>query len=340
MQLPVQPLQVVQPPVALQAGNMLQWIADRIRGLNEPEMYSYWLYLVSAFGIALAFLVLQQKLSVHTALKRIFARHVWLGRSARADYQMLALNELAFRVPNAVAFVAIVNLFCDQVGALGPAQALLSISMPAWLSTTLYTVVTLALLDVASYVTHRVQHETRLFWRFHAIHHSAETMNPLTVFRQHPVDMAMYTVSRGVIAGTGAGLFLWFVPTAGEIARLGGVNAGLFLFYLTAGLRHSHIPFAYPRWLRPVFFSPHMHQLHHSKAPRHLYCNYGVVFAVWDRLFGTYIDEAVPADIAYGLADGGGADPHNIVRMYLAPFKIEFKNPDIENLQTVTKGQR
>ena len=140
-------------------------------------------------------------------------------------------------------------------------------------------------------MTHKTQHEIRFFWRFHAVHHSAEVMNPITVLRQHPLDMAQYTVFRGIAAGIGAGLFTLVFPWTNNVLHIAGVNAVLFCFYLTSGLRHSHVPFAYPKVLRGVFFSPHLHQLHHSSDPRHAYCNYGVVFSIWDRLLGTYIDE-------------------------------------------------
>jgi len=236
---------------------------------------------------------------------------------------MFVVNEALFRIPNVAAFVVIVNVCSARVAAaLGPVRPLVDF-LPPWVALIAYTVYTLLLLDLGSYITHVMQHNIRLFWRFHAVHHSAEAMNPLTVFRQHPLDMAHYTLLRGLFAGVGAALFPLVFPGTPGIVRLAGVNAGLVLYYITAGLRHSPVPFAYPACLRWLFFSPHLHQVHHSRDPRHVNCNYGVIFSIWDRCFGTYLD--VSADeVRFGLADGGRPYHHSLWRMYLEPLGLAF----------------
>jgi sterol desaturase/sphingolipid hydroxylase (fatty acid hydroxylase superfamily) len=77
-----------------------------------------------------------------------------------------------------------------------------------------------------------------------------------------------------------------------------------------------------------------MHQLHHSRAERHKFCNYGVVFSLWDRWFRTHIDEAVPPDVEFGTASDHvpTGNPHSLVQLYLAPFRLES--------QSINKGQR
>jgi sterol desaturase/sphingolipid hydroxylase (fatty acid hydroxylase superfamily) len=304
-----------------------EFLKGHWRGLSSPREYSCPWYFLSALVIAFAFVMIRKRCGLRAAAAEVFRRDIWLGRSARADYGIMVINELLLRVPNAVAFLAIFNGIALAVPRLiGPVTPLIGAGVSRGLGTAIYTLFILAMLDLGSYATHKMQHEIPFFWRFHAMHHAAETMTPFTVFRQHPLDMAHYTLFRGIAAGLGAALFTLVWPVTDTIILIGGANAALVLYYVTAGLRHSHVPLAFPKALRPIFLSPHMHQLHHSRDPRHFQCNYGVVFAFWDRLFGSYIDEDA-ADIAFGLGDQAEQSHHSVLRLYLEPLGFRFGQP-------------
>jgi len=305
----------------------LPWFVDHFRHLTDLGEYSCPIYLLSFFLFALAFLIIKQRYTLKAALATMLAKDVWLSRSAGVDYAFLMINEFLFRVPNAVLFVFLTNaLSLLTVAVLGIKVPLIGSAVAGGSVSWLLTLWVLVLLDLGSYLTHRLQHQVPFFWRFHAVHHSATSLNPLTVFRQHPVDMLLYTLLRAALLGIGTGIFSCVFALDQGVLQVAGVNAGLVIFYLTASLRHSHVPLAFPAAIRYVLFSPHLHQIHHSSAPRHQRVNFGVIFAVWDRCLGTYLDEQVLGGVLFGLSRDDSAVRHSVARLYLEPMGIEFRD--------------
>lgn len=308
-------------------------IADYLQaclaGLQKPDMYSYWLYVASALVAGVACVALKKRVGIAQSVKTVFAKPAWTGKSAKADYVLFVVNEVLFRQPSDIAFAAIVNFLSYKIYTLhGGATPLFGAALPTGFAILLFTVYTLAVLDLASYLTHYLQHKVDFFWRFHKVHHSAERLNWFTVFRQHPVDMLQYTLIRGLFAGVGYSVFPLFFQQPSDVARIVGVNAALFLYFLTAGLRHSEVPFAYPKAVRKVLFSPHLHQVHHSRDARHARSNLGVVFSVWDVLFKTYVDDEPEAARAYGLPPEEDPFQHSTLRLYLQPLGLSPKKKD------------
>ena len=107
---------------------------------------------------------------------------------------------------------------------------------------------------------------------------------------------------------------------------IGNGSVAVFLWYfLGVHWRHSHVRIAYPRWLSYILISPYMHQIHHSKEPRHFDKNMGSIFSVWDYLFGTLYISAPDEEFKLGVA-GAPADIHGTLRKaYLEPFVSFFK---------------
>ena len=61
-------------------------------------------------------------------------------------------------------------------------------------------------------------------------------------------------------------------------------------------------------WFDRIFASPSNHRVHHGVNDQYLDKNYGGILIVWDRLFGTYVDEVEKP--VYGVRGGLGAfDP-------------------------------
>lgn len=70
-----------------------------------------------------------------------------------------------------------------------------------------------------------------------------------------------------------------------------------FVFYI-----HTEVVGRLPRWFEAVFNTPSHHRVHHGSNPGQLDTNFGGVFIIWDRLFGTFVDERDAGTIAYGIA--------------------------------------
>ncbi len=178
----------------------------------------------------------------------------------------------------------------------------------------------IALFDMAIYWVHRWSHEVPFFWKFHSIHHSPESMDWISGFRNHPFDGAII-----------APPFV-FLLAAGFSAEFTGIVAvvqivlGLFL--------HANV-----RWrLRPLHrlvITPEFHHWHHANEPDAINTNYSVFLPLWDMIFGTYympkdkrprrygVSQYVPSGIAAQLRYPlrGMVSPLRIVRHPAASLK-------------------
>ena len=146
-------------------------------------------------------------------------------------------------------------------------------------------------------------------WSFHSVHHSAETLSPVTLLRVHPVELLVNTLRRIVVFGLLAGLFGYLSRHQVRAYAFLGVNVATFAFFsFGANLRHSHVPLPYWPIVEHVLISPRQHQLHHSTACQHHNRNFGSKFALWDWLFGTLtLSKDGPSSLRFGLRKGEAA---------------------------------
>jgi sterol desaturase/sphingolipid hydroxylase (fatty acid hydroxylase superfamily) len=144
---------------------------------------------------------------------------------------------------------------------------------PFWL----VAVATVLLRSFAGYFLHRVQHEVRMLWRVHRVHHCDTHIDISTSLRNHPLEILV--------------LFGGTVPLALAAGFDPWVLAAYELFdNMINAFAHANVrlPEKIDRPLRWIFVTPNMHCLHHSAWQPETDSNYGVVFSFWDRLFGTY----------------------------------------------------
>jgi sterol desaturase/sphingolipid hydroxylase (fatty acid hydroxylase superfamily) len=147
------------------------------------------------------------------------------------------------------------------------------LSMPLWLATCF----TLAVYSFAVYLTHIIDHKVSWLWRLHRVHHLDTHLDVSTSQRHHPLELLLNALI--LIAVTIAfGLIAW------AVVIFEGMAATID-FFLHANVR---LPESVDRIVRWVLVTPNMHSLHHSSHQPETDSNYGVVFTIWDRLFGTY----------------------------------------------------
>ncbi len=252
-----------------------------------------------------------------------FPRRVFTHPSAKLDYLYFVVNKISFALFFAPVVVGSVTVAGWTEAWLGDSLTPLQTGAEAGLWPTLaFTLCLVLALDLSIFATHTLQHKVPILWEFHKIHHSAEVMTPITVYRMHPVDDFFTGSVAGVMTGLVYGLFaVWYPAGIGEISVL-KLNLFLFLFYVFGyNLRHSHIWLAYPGWLSRILVSPAQHQIHHSSEPRHFDRNMGFMFAFWDWIAGTlYVPEG-REDFALGLYKGEHREYDSLVKLYLLPFK-------------------
>ena len=136
------------------------------------------------------------------------------------------------------------------------------------------------------YWFHRGSHRIRWFWSAHVVHHSGEHMNFTTALRQS----ALYAIT---------GWWLFFMPLV-----FLGVPPGVVFFLYACDLAyqyfvHTEAVGRLPRWYEYVFDTPSNHRVHHGRNPQYIDKNYGGVLIIFDRWFGTYVEEDEPVD--YGI---------------------------------------
>ena len=184
--------------------------------------------------------------------------------------------------------------------------------------------------DFAVYWIHRWHHRLPALWPFHAVHHSAEVLTPITVYRKHPVYDAISVLGRSALIGLAQGVVLAFAVGKADITLIAGANFVYVLFNLAgSNLRHSHLWLRYGTVLEHILISPAQHQIHHSRAIRHKDRNYGEILAVWDWMFGTLYVPARREVLDFGLSDEHGravSQPHgSLSRALVVPFRESWR---------------
>ena len=192
--------------------------------------------------------------------------------------------------------------------------------------TVIFYTITLTLVnDFLSYLLHLALHKIPILWEFHKVHHSATTMNPMTQYRIHPVELILNN-ARGIMGfGLVTGVFDYYSNHELDTIVFIGANIFTFLFmFFGANLRHSHVKLKYPNFLEYIFISPYQHQIHHSINKDHFDKNMGSKLAIWDFIFGTLILSKETSRIRFGVA-GNQRDYSSFTNLIWLPFLKAFK---------------
>ena len=150
--------------------------------------------------------------------------------------------------------------------------------------------------DMVKYFNHRIAHEIGFIWDFHEFHHSATEMTILNKDRNILLQ-DIFTTPITLPISILSGLLLNEYVTQGFVIPFYIYSFYIALDFFGALVGHSSLKVIYPKPLNYIFMSPSLHWLHHSINPSHYNCNYGMNFAFWDRLFGSYLDESNIKDI-------------------------------------------
>jgi sterol desaturase/sphingolipid hydroxylase (fatty acid hydroxylase superfamily) len=159
----------------------------------------------------------------------------------------------------------------------------------ATLPATLFSfVLTFVAVDFVYYFYHRASHRVRWFWAAHVVHHSSQRMNYSTAMRQNATNIFN-------------GGWLCFVP----LALIGfnpvwiGMSWALSLVYQF--FIHTTLVGKLPRAIEWIFNTPSHHRVHHGKNSGYIDRNYAGVLIVWDRMFGSFVEEDCSSEIEYGI---------------------------------------
>ena len=156
--------------------------------------------------------------------------------------------------------------------------------------------------DLRYYWYHRIAHRCRWVWAEHVNHHSSQHYNLTTALRQS-------------WTGTFTGMFTLLIPLVllgfhpNLLAFVAGFNL-VYQFWI-----HTEVIGKMGKPIELIFNTPSHHRVHHATNPRYLDANYAGTLIVWDRMFGTFVEELDEDVPRYGLV-------HNIATFN--PFRVAF----------------
>lgn len=161
-----------------------------------------------------------------------------------------------------------------------------------WVDAPLWTIVVLGvmLLDlIGAWLAHWVQHKIKPLWMFHLIHHTDNHVDTTTANRHHPGESVIR-----------------FVFTTLATFVLGAPIAIIMLYQSLSVVfsQFNHANIELPKKLDDIIswiiVSPDMHKVHHHYVLPYTDTNYGNIFSIWDRLFGTFA-KMRNEDLVYGV---------------------------------------
>jgi sterol desaturase/sphingolipid hydroxylase (fatty acid hydroxylase superfamily) len=148
-------------------------------------------------------------------------------------------------------------------------------------------VIAFIVLDFAGYVVHAIDHKVNFFWNSHIIHHSSEEFNLACALRQSvSVFVRLFVIL--------------LIPAAvlGVPAQVIAVVAPLHLF-AQFWYHTQHI--GRMGFLEKIIVTPSHHRVHHAINKEYIDKNYGQIFIIWDKLFGTFQEELKEVPAVYGI---------------------------------------
>lgn len=158
--------------------------------------------------------------------------------------------------------------------------------MPLWL----YVLLGVLLLDlIGAYTAHLVEHKVKPLWMVHLVHHSDHHVDTTTANRHHPLESLIrytFTLIGVFVVGAPIGIIMLYQSLSVVLSQFNHANIKL--------------PKGVDKALSWVIVSPDMHKVHHHFVLPYTDSNYGNIFSIWDRLFGTYM-YLDPEKITYGV---------------------------------------
>ncbi|WP_455168580.1 sterol desaturase family protein [Aegicerativicinus sediminis] len=148
-------------------------------------------------------------------------------------------------------------------------------NLPLWL----FAILGVLLLDFfGAYLAHFVEHKVKPLWMIHLVHHTDHHVDVTTGNRHHPIES-----------------LIRFVFTLFGVLIV-GAPIGIVFLYQSLSIVFTQLTHANIKWSRKldkvlsyVFVTPDMHKIHHHFVLPYTDSNYGNIFSIWDRLFGTYM---------------------------------------------------
>ena len=152
-------------------------------------------------------------------------------------------------------------------------------------------IISLLILDlIGAYLVHFIEHKVPWMWKFHVVHHSDKNVDVTTGLRHHPgetVFRILFTILGVYVSGASIGIVMLYQSISVLFAHITHANISL--------------PKNFDRVISYILVTPNMHKVHHHFKLPLTDTNYGNIFSIWDRLFGTYSYVDDSKSLVYGI---------------------------------------
>ncbi len=194
------------------------------------------------------------------------------------------------------------------------------VSMPLWAQ----MIIGLMLMDlIGAYTAHWVEHHVVWMWRFHVVHHTDQNVDVTTANRHHPGESVIrfvFTILATALVGAPMWLVFFYQSMSVVLSQFNHANLIL--------------PKWLDKWLVYIICTPNMHHVHHHYRMPYSDTNYGNIFSLWDRLFGTYT-EVDNSKLVYGvdthMSPQETSDVIGILKIPVNPYKghIDYTEEEV-----------
>lgn len=184
--------------------------------------------------------------------------------------------------------------------------------MPLWLS----VVVGLLLMDlISAWLAHFTEHKVKWMWKFHLIHHTDTFVDTTTANRHHPGESVirfLFTTLAVLVTGAPFWLILMYQSLSVVLSQFNHANIAL--------------PARLDSLMSWLIVTPGMHHVHHHFVQPYTDTNYGNIFSIWDRLFGTFA-KMDGKDLIYGIDTHPTPEDHSrLGQLMKIPFE-KYRSP-------------
>ncbi|WP_296311643.1 sterol desaturase family protein [Winogradskyella sp. UBA3174] len=211
-----------------------------------------------------------------------------------ANFMIFMINQLLEKT-----IVGSIGLLC-----LMPFHWLTPLSIPMNLLT---WVLAFFVADLTYYWMHRIEHEHRILWALHSVHHSSKDYNLSVSFRLSIIE----------------GLIEWVFLIPMILIGFSPFQAIVGLILVAQFQTWIHTErIGKLGWLDKIFNTPSVHRVHHGSNRKYLDKNYGGFLIIWDRIFGTYQKEE--EQVIYGLTKD--INTNNPLLINIVEFKSIIKD--------------
>jgi sterol desaturase/sphingolipid hydroxylase (fatty acid hydroxylase superfamily) len=273
-------------------GKLLSYLTFPLYYVTQPNSQYFGLtYLGAGLCAIVLYLVINRRsrLSFRAAVQLVLPPRLVEHQSTKLDFKLFFLGTYYLllqavmiggfsylTVPRTVA--ALNRIFGETTPTYAPSFTITAVTM---------LLVFLAI-EFGYWLSHFMMHKIPALWEFHKVHHSAEVLTPLTEWRQHPLELALFPILMGGAACLVQGPMVWFFGEEAQIVNPMAQNyISMAFWYTILHLRHSELPFYATGTLGKIIQAPAHHQVHHSTNPKHFDKNLGYCLSIFDWAFGT-----------------------------------------------------